>query len=63
MQVFLERSESTVTKVVMKRVQRMKPRKKKIVLRGVWDISSMKRVDQISFNINETECYEMIGKK
>ena len=52
-----------MTKVVMKRVQRMKPRKKKIVLRGVWDISSMKRVDQISFNINETECYEMIGKK
>ena len=51
-----------MTKVVMKRVQRMKPRKK-IVLRGVWDISSMKRVDQIPFNINETECYEMIGKK
>ena len=51
-----------MAKVVMKRVQRMKPRKK-IVLRGVWDIWSMKRVDQIPFNINETECYEMIRKK
>ena len=34
----------------------------KIVLRGIWDISSMKRVDQIPFNIDGTKCYEIVGK-
>ena len=34
----------------------------KIVLRGIWDISSAKRVDQIPFNIDGTKCYEIVGK-
>ena len=34
----------------------------KIVLRGIWDISSMKRADQIPFNIDGTKCYEIVGK-
>ena len=34
----------------------------KIVLRGIWDIPSMKRVEQIPFNIGGTKCYEIVGK-
>ena len=34
----------------------------KIVLGGMWDISSMKRVDQIPFNIDGTKCYEIVRK-
>ena len=34
----------------------------KIVLRGIWDISSMKRVDQISFNIDGTKYHEIVEK-
>ena len=34
----------------------------KIVLRGIWDISSMKRANQIPFNIDGTKCYEIAGK-
>ena len=34
----------------------------KIVLRGIWDISSRKRVDQIPFSIEETNCFEIVGK-
>ena len=34
----------------------------KIVLRGIWDISSMKRVDQIPFSIDETKYFEIVGK-
>ena len=34
----------------------------KMVLRSIWDISSMKRVNQISFNIDGTECYEIVRK-
>ena len=34
----------------------------KIVLRGIWDISSMKRVDQIPFNIYGTKCCEIVRK-
>ena len=35
---------------------------KKIVLRGIWDISSKKRADQIPFNIDGTKCSEIQGK-
>ena len=34
----------------------------KIVLRGIWDISSMKRVDQIPSNMDGTKRYEIVGK-
>ena len=29
----------------------------KIVFRGIWNISSIKRVDQVPFNIDGTKCY------
>ena len=34
----------------------------KIVLRGIWDISSMKQANQIPFNIDGTKCYVIVGK-
>ena len=36
--------------------------KKKIVLRGIWNISLIKQVDQIPRNIEGTKFYEIIGK-
>ena len=57
---FLKWSKSTLTKVVMS--SENETDKKKIVLKGIRDISSMKRVDQILFNLDGTKRYEIIGK-
>ena len=57
---FLEWSKGTLTKVVMS--SEKETDKKKIVVKGIRDISPKKRVDQILLNLDGTKRYEIIGK-